>query len=82
MLCPGFTPDRLEVVTWKYSVTMQSNDDTLQDADAAVQIFEPTLGSDLLGLLECADVSGRRLTADFGIVGMDYLPDDNLEGGK
>lgn len=22
VMCPGFTPDRLEVVTWKYSVTM------------------------------------------------------------
>jgi hypothetical protein len=81
-MCPGFTPDRLEVVTWKYSVTLESDNYTLEDADAAVKLLEPMLGSSLLGLLECGNVTGRKLTADFGIVGMDYLPNDLAEGGK
>ena len=81
-MCPGFTPDRLEVVTWKYSVTMDSNNYTLSNADEAVQSLEPMLALNLLGLLECGNVTGRRLSADFGIVGMDFLPDDLPEGGK
>ena len=81
-MCPGFTPDRLEVVTWKYSVTMDREKYTVKDADKAVESLEPMLASSLLGLLECGNVTARRLTADYGMVGMDYLPNDLPEGGK
>lgn len=54
-----------------------------EDANGAVETMEPQLLSNLLSLLECGRVDGPRLAADYGIVGMDYLPvDTRLEEGK
>ena len=61
---------------------MESNNYTLSDADGAVLSLEPLLALNLLDILECGNLTGRRLSADFGIVGMDFLPDDLPEGGK
>jgi hypothetical protein len=81
-MCPGFTPARQAVVWWTYSVTLDLPEYTAEDADGAVQVVEQVLRSDLLGLLQCDNPTGRMLASDFGIVGIDFLPDDLREEGK
>lgn len=79
------TPDLQEVVWWTYSVTLQDPKYTSEDADGAVEALEVLLRSDLLGLLQCDNptMNGERnLASDFGIVGVDYLPDDLREEGR
>lgn len=83
VVCPGSTPERQEAVWWTYSVTLDLPEYTVEDADGAVEVLELGLRSDLLGLMQCDNVTvGRKLASDYGIVGMDYLPDDIHEEGK
>lgn len=59
-----------------YAVTLESTEYDLIDAQGAVEVLEPQLRSQMLGLLECDAPFSRKLASSFGIVGMDYVPSD------
>lgn len=82
VFCPGTTVNRQQSVWWTYSLTMNSTSSGVEDADASVEALEPLLRFNLLDLLECNNPTRRRLASDYGILGMDYLPDDLREEGK
>lgn len=63
-------------------MTMNSTSLTAEDADVAVKTFEPLLRYNLEDILQCDNPTRRKLASDFGIVGMDYIPDDEPLGGK
>lgn len=77
VICPGVSVASEEVVWWTYSVTLDDVLYTSEDADASISILEPELQSSIVNLLDCnRPSSGRHLQTEFGIVGMDVIPND------
>lgn len=82
VMCPGSTVGKTEVVWWTYAVTLDEKWYGLDDADKSVGALEPLLQSYVMSLMDCNRPDGRRLVTEFGIAGVDVLPDDLYEEGK
>eukprot|EP00934_Nitzschia_sp_Nitz4_P000964 Nitzschia sp. Nitz4//scaffold166_size90379//74449//76459//NITZ4_005070-RA/size90379-augustus-gene-0.17-mRNA-1//-1//CDS//3329538235//964//frame0 len=73
VFCDGYdATSQVSALNWTYAVTMEDGT-SVQDVLTAVETFEPLLLTQMIELLQCNQ-------SDYGIIGMDVLPDDTILG--